>query len=106
MEIEQIMAFFGRRRRISLRQIRREQDYIFGQGQLEANRLDLQHFMFRWEFEGDYNAPVRNPLAILDVACGTGRWAREMAQRFPHATVFGFDVNQDQINTSTHIEQA
>src|SRR5579875_2352720 len=95
-----MVAFFRRRRRISPRQIRQEQEYIFGQGQLEANRLDLQHFMFRWEFEGDYTAPVRNPLAILDVACGTGRWAREMARRFPNATVFGFDINQEQINVA------
>jgi ubiquinone/menaquinone biosynthesis C-methylase UbiE len=100
-EDRQMVALFRRRPRVSLRQIRREQEYIFGQGHLEANRLDLQHFMFRWEFADDYSAPLRSPLTVLDVACGTGRWAREMAVRFPHAAVFGFDINQDQINMAT-----
>lgn len=94
-------ALFRQRQRVSLRQIRQEQLYIFGQGQLEANRLDLQHFLFRWEFEGDYSAPTRAPLAMLDVACGTGRWAREMARRFPNTTVFGFDTNQEQFETAS-----
>jgi ubiquinone/menaquinone biosynthesis C-methylase UbiE len=92
--------FLRRRRRISGREIQQQEDYLFGQGQLEINRLDLQHFMFRWEFDGDYSAPLRNPLAILDVACGTGRWAREMARRFPNAAVFGFDNNREQIDHS------
>lgn len=94
-------SFFRRRKRISGREIRQQENYIFGQGQMEINRLDLQHFMFRWEFDGDYSAPLRNPLAILDVACGTGRWAREMARRFPNATVFGCDNNREQIDQAT-----
>lgn len=71
-------------------------DYIFGESEHEISRLDMQHYMFRWEFGGDYLAPVR-PNAILDVACGTGRWAMDMAKRFPHANVVGFDINGDLI---------
>jgi ubiquinone/menaquinone biosynthesis C-methylase UbiE len=71
-------------------------DYIFGEGEQEIARLDMQHYMFRWEFGGDYLAPIR-PTAILDVACGTGRWAMDMAQRFPEAAVVGFDINSDLI---------
>jgi ubiquinone/menaquinone biosynthesis C-methylase UbiE len=76
---------------------RREgQDYIFGESTHEISRLDMQHYMFRWEFGGDYLAPVR-PRAVLDVACGTGRWAIDVARRFPQATVVGFDINRDLI---------
>jgi ubiquinone/menaquinone biosynthesis C-methylase UbiE len=75
---------------------RRGRDYIFGESDQEISRLDMQHYMFRWEFGGDYLAPVR-PTAILDVACGTGRWAIDMAQRFPGANLVGFDLNEDLI---------
>jgi ubiquinone/menaquinone biosynthesis C-methylase UbiE len=70
--------------------------YVLGKTAQEISRLDMQHYMFRWEFGGDYLAPVR-PTAILDVACGTGRWAMDMARRFPRAAVVGFDINRDLI---------
>ncbi len=76
---------------------RREgQDYVLGDSMHEISRLDMQHYMFRWEFGGDYLAPFR-PRAILDVACGTGRWAIDLARRFPQATVVGLDINRELI---------
>lgn len=77
-----------------------EQDYIFGEGESEISRLNFQHYMFRYAFGADFSAPVESPRAVLDVACGTGRWARETARRFPQATVIGFDVNWDQLRAS------
>lgn len=58
----------------------------------EVSRLDFQHFVLRNGFHGNYLAPTHNPLAILDVGCGTGRWAMEMAQLFPDANVIGLDI--------------
>jgi ubiquinone/menaquinone biosynthesis C-methylase UbiE len=75
-------------------------EYIFGESEAEISRLDLQHFMFRWEFGGDYLAPLSAPHHILDVACGTGRWARDIARQFPQAAVTGFDLNQQQLEAS------
>lgn len=74
--------------------------YIFGESEGEISRLDLQHYMFRWEFGGDYLAPLDAPRDILDVACGTGRWARDMGRAFPGAAVIGFDINQQQLEAS------
>ena len=74
--------------------------YIFGESEGEISRLDLQHYMFRWEFGGDFLAPLGSPLNILDVACGTGRWARDMARQFPQTAVIGFDINQQQLEAS------
>ncbi|HEX8995268.1 MAG TPA: class I SAM-dependent methyltransferase [Ktedonobacterales bacterium] len=74
--------------------------YIFGESEEEISRLDLQHYMFRWEFGGDFTAPLNRPQSILDVACGTGRWARDLARQFPQATVVGFDINQQQLEAS------
>lgn len=74
--------------------------YIFGESDAEISRLNFQHFMFRYAFGADYSAPVAAPRSILDVACGTGRWAREIARRFPDANVMGFDINRDQLDAS------
>ncbi len=58
----------------------------------EIDRLDFLHYMLRFAFQGNYAAPITNPGSILDVGAGTGRWAIEMAQAFPHARVIGLDV--------------
>jgi ubiquinone/menaquinone biosynthesis C-methylase UbiE len=59
----------------------------------ELNRLDFQHYLLRYAFQGLYAAPVNQQIAsILDVGTGTGRWAVEMAQLFPRTRVVGLDV--------------
>jgi ubiquinone/menaquinone biosynthesis C-methylase UbiE len=58
----------------------------------EINRLDFQHYMLRYAFQGNYAAPIGQPTSILDAGTGTGRWAIEMAQAFPGANVIGLDV--------------
>jgi tRNA G46 methylase TrmB len=66
-------------------------NYIFGESDAEISRLNFQHYMFRLAFGGDYSAPIKTPGDILDVACGTGRWVRDVARRFPETNVIGFD---------------
>ena len=58
----------------------------------EVQRLDFQHFIIRQELHGNYLAPLDRPKNILDVGCGTGRWAMEMAAEFPSARVVGIDL--------------
>jgi SAM-dependent methyltransferase len=58
----------------------------------ETNRLDFQHYLLRYAFQGNYAAPIGQPASILDVGSGTGRWAREMAATFPATRVVGLDV--------------
>lgn len=67
--------------------------YVLPQDSEEINRLDFQHYLLRHAFHGNFAAPLYNPHDILDVGCGTGRWAREMAQAFPSARVAGVDIN-------------
>lgn len=58
----------------------------------EISRLDFQHYMLRYALRGNYAAPVHHPSSVLDVGCGTGRWAVEMATHFPGARVVGLDL--------------
>jgi serine/threonine protein kinase len=58
----------------------------------EVQRLDFQHFMIQRELHGNYLAPLSQPTSILDVGCGTGRWAMEMATEFPSAKVVEIDL--------------
>jgi ubiquinone/menaquinone biosynthesis C-methylase UbiE len=66
----------------------------------EINRLDFQHYMLRHALKGNYAAPLTNPLGIVDVGCGTGRWAMEMAHLFPAANVIGVDIQPAQLETA------
>ncbi len=49
--------------------------YVLPRDLEEMNRLDFQHYVLRQAFKGNFLAPVENPVAILDVGTGTGRWA-------------------------------
>lgn len=66
----------------------------------ETNRLDFQHHMLRSFMRGNYLAPIAKPRDILDVGCGTGRWAMELAAQFPNANVIGVDVAPPAVNES------
>ncbi|WIG61569.1 MAG: Methyltransferase type 11 [Ktedonobacterales bacterium] len=74
--------------------------YMLPRDMEEINRLDFQHYLLRYAFRGNYAAPIGHPTSILDVGCGTGRWARELASTFPQARVTGLDV------TPPHADEA
>jgi SAM-dependent methyltransferase len=75
--------------------------YVLPKDMGEVNRLDFQHYMMRAALHGNYAAPISAPESILDVGCGTGRWAIEMAQLFPTARVVGIDVVPPSMDTTT-----
>jgi ubiquinone/menaquinone biosynthesis C-methylase UbiE len=75
-------------------------DYLYGESDAETSRLNFQHYMFRLAFGGDYSAPIWGTGDVLDVACGTGRWARDLARRFPSANVVGFDLSRTLLDAS------
>jgi SAM-dependent methyltransferase len=62
------------------------------QDQREMERLDFQHHLLRQVVGRNYLAPVVQPQSILDVGCGTGRWALELAREFRAAAVIGLDL--------------
>ncbi len=60
--------------------------------QTEIDRLDVQHYALREAVRGNYMAPVRNPVTVLDVGSGTGQWAYDLCAEFPDAEVVGLDL--------------
>ncbi len=74
--------------------------YIMPKDKAEGDRLDLQHHLLKLASGKNYRAPIRQPRAILDVACGTGIWGREMAQEFKRAQVTGFDIDRTPMEAS------
>ena len=69
--------------------------YVLPSDVAEEERLNLQHFFYKLAHGGNTRVPLRHPRSILDVACGTGIWPREMAQEYPSADVWGFDINME-----------
>ncbi|KAM5343820.1 hypothetical protein ACJ41O_012357 [Fusarium nematophilum] len=93
----------------------REGQYVLPNDDQEQQRLDLQHHIWRLLLGGHlYTAPLPDPteenaLRILDLGTGTGIWAIEMADEFPHARVSGVDLSPIQPewvpgNCSFHVD--
>ncbi len=78
--------YFGGRRYVST------VPYALPKDSGEIQRLDFQHFLLKYGLQGNFLAPIEQPRSILDVGCGTGRWAMELAQQFPAARVTGVDL--------------
>ncbi|KAI7133849.1 hypothetical protein D0869_10785 [Hortaea werneckii] len=71
--------------------------YIFPNDEREADRLDLQHHIFRLTFGNRlFFSPLQNPKHSLDVGTGTGIWAEEFAEDFPYCQVTGIDLSPGQ----------
>jgi SAM-dependent methyltransferase len=81
--------------------------YLLPRDEQEESRLDFQHYMLQQALQagaashagrtippayaGKALAPIGRPISVVDVGCGTGRWALEMAQAYPEASIIGFD---------------
>ncbi|HEY7349928.1 MAG TPA: class I SAM-dependent methyltransferase [Ktedonobacterales bacterium] len=74
--------------------------YVMPKDKAEGDRLDLQHHLYKLLLGRNYFARLRQPREILDVACGTGIWCREMALEFKQAQVIGFDIDRTPMEAS------
>ncbi len=71
--------------------------YILPVDEEEDRRLDAQHDLLRDALGSDFACPLgwadaAPPRNVLDVGCGTGRWMRRAAERFPTADIVGLDL--------------
>lgn len=71
--------------------------YAFPNDVPERERLSLQHNVITRLFNGKlFFAPLNEgypPRKILDIATGTGEWAIEIGDRFPHSQVIATDLS-------------
>ncbi|PVF99487.1 S-adenosyl-L-methionine-dependent methyltransferase [Serendipita vermifera] len=85
--------------------------YLLPSDPEEWNRLRRQHEVLKIGMGGRYpdSDLVHTILAstdgstksILDIGCGTGIWAVEMATEFPHSTVLGVDLAPCPLDSTT-----
>jgi SAM-dependent methyltransferase len=67
--------------------------YLLPKDAQEDERLRFQHYALYHTFGNHYLAPLSpETRTILDVGCGTGIWAMDMAQQFPQAHIIGVDI--------------
>ncbi|GHO67990.1 hypothetical protein KSC_068820 [Ktedonobacter sp. SOSP1-52] len=80
----------GRRRRTDV-------PYLLPKDDQEIQRLDYQHYILRQVLQGNISAPFQLETQqgyVLDVGCGSGRWASEVATSYPHLQVIGLDLEE------------
>jgi SAM-dependent methyltransferase len=74
----------------------RDVPYLLPKDLEEAHRLDFQHYAMRLALGKLTFAPVEELLRqggqVLDVGCGTGRWAIDLAQLYPLTQITGLDL--------------
>ncbi|KAF8311504.1 S-adenosyl-L-methionine-dependent methyltransferase [Clavulina sp. PMI_390] len=71
--------------------------YALPNDECEGRRLDLQYQIVKAVQGGLYPASLNTRISkatrILDIGCGTGLWAAEMAELLPDAEVVGLDIS-------------
>ena len=85
--------------------------YIFGREIDDQQRLQYQYELLREDFVAWFEEALRRcgrstdpadaDWSVLDVGCGAGQYAHEIARRYPRATVVGTDLNPAAIVSAT-----
>ncbi|KAL1922468.1 uncharacterized protein VTP21DRAFT_10007 [Calcarisporiella thermophila] len=70
--------------------------YIMPSDEEEIDRLQMLHYIYRYLFQGNFSAPIREDLErgikVLDAGCGPGSWTMEMATEFSRSSFVGVDI--------------
>ena len=76
-----------------------DNDYLLGHTDTEKVRLIEQDRLFTRAMGGllAEQTDISHVRQVLDVACGPGGWALELAERYPHLQVVGIDIDAGMI---------
>ncbi|CAG8616052.1 9001_t:CDS:2 [Paraglomus brasilianum] len=73
-----------------------DSNYVLPNDVGEEDRLDMQHYILKHAFNGNFSAPVDQLLRrggrVLDVCCGSGIWTLELAKEYPNSYFVGVDI--------------
>jgi SAM-dependent methyltransferase len=85
--------------------------YVFGREVDDRQRLQYQYELLREDFiawfeealrrSGRSTDPEYADWSVIDVGCGAGQYANEIARRYPRATVVGIDLNPAAVAEAT-----
>ncbi|RIB27805.1 S-adenosyl-L-methionine-dependent methyltransferase [Gigaspora rosea] len=80
------------------RRFHNDTKYIMPNDDEEVDRLQMQHFLYRNIWNGNYSAPVtefleRGNCKVLDVGCGPGTWLLDMSTTYQGSTFIGIDIS-------------
>ncbi|KAF0556905.1 S-adenosyl-L-methionine-dependent methyltransferase [Gigaspora margarita] len=75
-----------------------EVSYSLPNDEDEADRLNFQHSLLKYAWQGNHSSPVQERLTkgkarVLDVGCGTGKWLLEMSRDYQDSTFIGLDIS-------------
>jgi SAM-dependent methyltransferase len=77
-------------------------EYLLPNDGEEQERQDLNHAIYKLIFDGGLAAaPVDDAVHVLDIGTGTGIWAIEFAEAYPHSRVIGTDLSMIQPHPRT-----
>ncbi len=65
--------------------------------------MKLQAYLYRERLLVPEEVDLTNVWSVLDVACGSGQWVRDMATWLPGTTVVGLDRQQEVIEQARHL---
>ncbi|RHZ83193.1 hypothetical protein Glove_99g148 [Diversispora epigaea] len=65
----------------------------------EIERLQMQHFLLRLFWQGNYSSPIvddfnNGGVKVLDIQCGSGIWITDIATEFNSSTFIGIDGDE------------
>ncbi|CAG8534235.1 11714_t:CDS:2, partial [Scutellospora calospora] len=72
-------------------------NYVYPVDDDEVDRCQMQHFLMKHIWEGNFSAPVEEMLSnydtkVLDIGCGSGAWILEMATEYQRPQFVGVDI--------------
>ncbi|OJD29113.1 methyltransferase [Diplodia corticola] len=72
----------------------KDSKYFLPNDEAECDRSDLIHHIYGMLLGGRLIlAPIPHPQRIVDLGCGTGIWAMDVADAYPSADVLGIDIS-------------
>ncbi|CAG8495942.1 5607_t:CDS:2 [Scutellospora calospora] len=74
-------------------------EYFLPSADKDIERLQMQHFLFRYIWDGNFSSPIHDKfidggVKVLDIQCGSGIFITDLATQYPTSTFIGIDDDE------------
>ncbi|CAG8642359.1 2858_t:CDS:2, partial [Cetraspora pellucida] len=74
-------------------------EYFLPSADKDIERLQMQHFLFRYIWDGNFTSPIHDNfidggVKVLDIQCGSGIYITDLATQYPTSTFIGVDDDE------------